>query len=264
MVLSRVSPAPAPNQNRNQIGMSHRENPSPSTGSDIIPKNEPNSGRYEKDNPNRRELNKYTPIEKLTLGLLIFTILYAITAVIQVYLDNLPYVSIDPTRTTLTWPTNGKPVEIIVGLRVIGKGPAYSVSLQRAIGLSDRGEKLPWHKFDYLRPVTGADLIPGAVYEIPIYSDFDADDEMISRITKEEKFLISLIQIYWKDWLGIEHTNRICEKAIPKERRMGLCADPTLRGLKIAPRLSFTGPHRRVVLNETALAKQEGSTQDNL
>ena len=82
-------------------------------------------------------------IENYTFWLLVFTMLYSVFTVYQIYLDHVPYVGIDPAKTTMDLIQVGQKITFHVGFVNVGKSVAYSTKANSLVGFVAQGE----HKF---------------------------------------------------------------------------------------------------------------------
>jgi hypothetical protein len=158
-------------------------------------------------------------------GLLIFTIIYAVASVLQLYVDNLPYVGIDPAGTTMSPLVVGRPIEAVLAVKPIGKGPSYHANLQSIVALDYPRTKIIWSKLNK-NTYEGSELIPGSAYPTPIHGNFPISAELLNEFATGHKIVIIGIQIDYTDWFTIPHRQRICYVSIQQENRLGLCKNP--------------------------------------
>lgn len=188
-----------------------------------IQANSDRSIKYNSGNPIRNMFWRgYSSTEKFTLILTVFTVLYAVCSIVQLYEENNPIVGLDPIDTRLVRFSEGTRIEFILGLRNAGKSSADNMSLKEIIGFEKPGERLYWEKLDDLGE-GDADLLPGTEYLTPVYGNFLVTSDMIDQTKSGSSLLIVMGRYKYSDIFGLSHTREFCEVALPDEGRLAIC-----------------------------------------
>lgn len=170
---------------------------------------------------------KEDPIVGYTRWMMIFTGVYAVISLTQLFIDNQPQIGILSDKTRLTTIID-KPLHFDVTFVNAGKSSASHVHIEKIVALMRRGELLPKHIFKSSKWDAysgGVDFLPGQLNPTNFDTDFSLSAPLITALTQSPLKVAALFKVVYTDSFFIPHEKILCEVAVPAEARLVLCMD---------------------------------------
>ena len=151
--------------------------------------------------------------DNVTIGILVFTAIYAVAFVYQMYIDERPYILAQPVSVD-TWEI-GKPSGIKMVLQNIGKAPAYKFGFRFVVYAAPPDKLVYWEPFtaSYYDSARDMQLMQGQAITTELYATSPLAQDVKSGVESDPpKYRIVIeTEADYVDAFWLPHTDRICD-----------------------------------------------------